>query len=426
MRIGINALSITPNPTGGGTTYISELTKHLSHIDHCNDYVLFVRADSIHHFCVNKNNGFQYGENFKFVRIPILSLFSVAFRIFFELLVMPLLTWRYKLDILLCPGDAVPLWVPCISVMVIQNLFYFHSDEVYPFLVHIRKRRFHTRVQIWYYSCITSRSALKADRIITVSENAKKEIVEFLKIDPSRISVVYHGVGTQFRSDNDERNRVRKTSTNYSLQSDYLLYVGAVVPYKNVETLIAAFSLLKDRRSILDRRRVFSLVVAGPDHWGYASYVREVADKLGVLDQIIFLGYVPYDELPSLYQKAEVSVLLSLCESFGMPILEAMACGCPVVCSNTSSLPEIAGDAAVLVDPKNPMNVADAIEMLLKDEEFRRRMIDRGKSRVVKFSWNQAAHQTLSVIKEAVENCHSDRKREERNRNIKDAGSSTE
>jgi glycosyltransferase involved in cell wall biosynthesis len=410
MRIGINALSITPDLTGGGTTYIFELTKHLSHIDHCNDYVLFVRADSIHHFYVSKNNDFQYGENFRLVRIPILPLFSVAFRVFFELLVMPLLTWKCKLDILLCPGDAVPLWLPCISVMVIQNLLYFHSDEVYP-LVHIRKRRFHTRVKIWYYSRITSRSALKADRIITVSESAKKEIVEFLKIDPSRISVVYHGVGTQFKSDSDKRNLVRRASTNYSLQSDYFLYVGAVAPYKNVETLIAAFSLLKDRRSILDRRRGLSLVIAGADHWGYASYVQKIAGKLGVLDQMIFLGYVPYDELPSLYQKAKVSILLSLCESFGMPILEAMACGCPVVCSNTSSLPEIAGDAAVLVDPKNPMNVADAIEMLLNDEEFRHRMIDRGRSRVVKFSWTQAAHQTLSVIKQAAEDCHSNRKR---------------
>lgn len=425
MRIGINALSITPDLTGGGTTYIFELTKHLSHIDHCNDYVLFVRADSIYHFCVSKNNDFQYGENFRFVRVPILSLFSIAFRVFFELLVMPLLTWRYKLDILLCPGDAVPLWLPCISVMVIQNLLHFHFDEVYP-LVNIRKRRFHTRVKIWYYSCITSRSALKADKIITVSENAKKEIVEFLKIDPSRISVVYHGVGTQFRNDSDESNRVRGASTNYSLQSDYLLYVGAVAPYKNVETLIAAFALLKDRRSILDRRDVLSLIIAGADHWGYASYVQKIADKLGVSDRVIFLGYVPYDEIPSLYQRAKVSVLLSLCESFGMPILEAMACDCPVVCSNASSLPEIAGDAAVLVDPKNPMNVADAIEKLLNDEEFRHRMIDRGKSRVAKFSWNQAAHQTLSIMEQAVGDCHSNRKREERNRNIKNVGSSTE
>ena len=128
MRIGINALSITPDSTGGGTTYILELIKHLSQSDHRNNYVLFVREDSKHHFG-------NYGSDFKFVSIPTPPLFPVAFRVLVELLVMPLLTLRYRLDVLFCPADSLPLWVPCASVMVIQNLLYLHRREIIPLYV---------------------------------------------------------------------------------------------------------------------------------------------------------------------------------------------------------------------------------------------------------------------------------------------------
>lgn len=119
--------------------------------------------------------------------------------------------------------------------------------------------------------------------------------------------------------------------------------------------------------------------------------------------RIGILGHVPYEQLPALYHGAKVFVLLSLCESFGLPILEAMACGCPVVCSNVSSLPEIAGDAAILVDPKDPVGTADAIEAIFKDKEYRRRLIYMGKARIREFSWNRTASQTLSVLQQSVQ-----------------------
>jgi len=393
MRIGINALSITPDSTGGATTYILELTRHLSGIDCRNNYVIFIRSDSRHHFFGSESDCVQYGGNFKFVGIPMPPLFSIIFRVLVDQLLMSLLAWWYRLDVLFCPGDTIPLWTPCASVMVIQNLIYFHSGEVYP-LENIKKRRFHTRAQLWYYRHFALRSALKSDRLITVSENAKREIVGFLRVNHSRISVVHHGVSPQF-IDNMELNQ--------ELQTDYILYVGAILPYKNVETVIEAFSIIKSRNSILNRNRPLSLVIAGADYSGYAAHVRAIAEKFGILDQVMFLGHVPYEQLPALYHGAKVFVLLSLCESFGLPILEAMACGCPVVCSNVSSLPEIAGDAAILVDPKNPIETADAIEAIFKDEECRRRLIYMGKIRIREFSWNITASQTLSVLQQSVQ-----------------------
>ncbi len=385
MKIGINALSITPSSTGGGTTYIIELLDHLSKIDRSNSYILFIRRDSKHHFK-------GYGDNFRLFSIYTPPVFSVAYRILFEQFIMPLMVWLLRLDILFCPGNSIPFHCSCLSVMVIQNLLYFHFQETST-LLHRKKRKFHARMQLWYYSYITRRSAIKADKIITVSENAKREIMEYFKIEDSKISVVYHGLGTQFRNYMEDQGFTERTVEGLGLKPNYLLYVGAVVPHKNVDILVSALSILKDRYST-----PCQLVIAGSDHAGYSLRLRSIASKLGVLDQITFLGHIPYKELPALYNGARVFVMPSLCESFGLPILEAMACGRPVVCSNASSLPEIAGDSALLVDPKNPAEIADAIKSLMENEELRHRMIILGKNRANEFSWNEAAVKTLLVF----------------------------
>lgn len=391
MKIGINALSINPKPTGGGTTYILELVKHLSQIDQRNDYFLFIRSDSKQYFDL-------YGPNFRFISIPVLPLFSIAFRVLVEQFIVPLFAWRYGLNVLFWPGETLPYWKPCASIMVIQSLLHFHRHEVSS-LTYIDPK-LQARARIWYYKYFTPRSALRADRIVTVSENAKREIAEFLNINDSKISVIYHGVKSHFNEIGISKEKsTEDTISTFNLNPGYLLYVGAVSPHKNIEKLLATLSVLRDHHSI-----TCQLVLAGPDYSGYASHLRSIADRLGISEQIVFLGYVPYEKLPFLYHRAKVFVLLSLCESFGLPILEAMACGCPVVCSNVSSLPEIAGDAAVLVDPNDPLSVADAIKVLLEDEEYRRSIIAMGKKRVMNFSWDQAASQTIEVIEGVVKN----------------------
>jgi glycosyltransferase involved in cell wall biosynthesis len=391
MKIGINALSITPQSTGGGTTYLVELLNQMSQIDTQNKYILFVRSDSRHNFV-------GYGSNFKFINIPVPPKLSVGFRILIEHLVMPFLILFLNLDVLFCPGNAIPLYCPCPSILVIQNLIIFHFSEAST-LQHRKKRKFHIRLQTWYYNYIARQSAKKANIIITVSENAKNEIIEYFKTDSSKIYVVHHGLGLIFKDYVENPEQTQNTLEKYNLKPGYILYVGALAPHKNIDTIISTLSILKDRYSLSPR-----LVIAGADHAGYSKYLLSIGENLGVTDQITLLGLVPYNELPALYNKAEVFVMLSLCESFGFPILEAMACGCPVVSSNASSLPEIAGNAAVLVQPKNPIEAADAIKKLHEDKEFRECMIISGKKRATEFSWHEAASKTLDVIKQLGSN----------------------
>jgi glycosyltransferase involved in cell wall biosynthesis len=254
-------------------------------------------------------------------------------------------------------------------------------------------------MRFWYYRSIALRSALKVDRIITVSENAKLEIMESFGIEDSKISVVYHGLDSKFKEGFIDQERIKSTLMNYNLQPGYLFYVGTTAPHKNIGNLIKSLSILKNQHSISCQ-----LVIAGPDHSGSIPYLRSIAETLGVSEQIVLLGYIPHEELPFLYRGAKIFALLSLCESFGLPVLEAMACGCPVVCSNVSSLPEIAGNAAVLVDPKDPANVADMIRVLFEDEEYREHMIALGKRRAQEFSWTRTADQIVSIIEQAARN----------------------
>jgi glycosyltransferase involved in cell wall biosynthesis len=392
MRVGINALSITPKLTGGGTTYILELLNHISRMDSQNNYFLFIRKDSKHIFL-------PYQDDLRLVSIPMTPYLSIPFRIITELLFMPLLAWWYKLDVLFCPGDSIPIWSPCVSIMVIQNLLHLHRSDILPLYKRRNQSLLTIRIWFWYYEFITIYSALKADKIITVSENAKQEIVNILRIKGSKISVVYHGVDTHFKADTEKSSGDRESIASYSLNGDYILYVGAMAPHKNVENLILALYLLKKRYSIS-----LQLVIAGGSHPNHISYLQSIADKLSVSGQLKFLGYIPNRQLPSLYRQAKVFVILSLCESFGLPIIEAMACGCPVICSDVSSLPEIAGDAATLVDPEDPLQVAEAIKLILEKDKYRNSMINMGLSRAKEFSWERAASQTISIIEQTNKN----------------------
>ncbi|MBD3182579.1 glycosyltransferase [Candidatus Poribacteria bacterium] len=379
MVIGINALSITPDSTGGGTTYILELINQLSKIDSENKYIIFIRKDSAHHFN-------SYSTNFIIVKIFMPARFSVAFRVLIDLLFISFIALKYELDVLFCPIDSIPIWTPCASVMVIQNLLYFH-DELNP-AKHIGKRRFHSKVRFWYYKQITLRSALRADKIITVSENAKREIIDYFRIDDSKVSVAYHGIGKHFRNIHDETENI----------DGYILYVGALLPYKNIESILFAVSELKNRNLLTCK-----VNIVGPDYYEYKPKLRSLADELGISDVVVFSGYIPYEKLPLIYQKANLFVLLSRCESFGMPVLEAMQSGCPVVCSNLSSLPEIVGDAGVLVDPDDVKETADAMERILMDEKYRKRLVSKGKLRAKEFSWEKTARQTLEAMKQAFD-----------------------
>jgi len=238
-------------------------------------------------------------------------------------------------------------------------------------------------------------SILKSDRIITVSEYTKRDIMKYFSINPSKISVVHLGADTIFKpsEDSDEKKEILN---KYRISKKYLLFVGDFKFRKNIAKLIQTFEKIKRH---FDE---YQFLIVGKKTGFYYKEVLEKLNKLPeyIKEDIILTEYVPLEDLPYLYSSATLCLYPSLYEGFGLPILEAMACGCPVLTSNISSMPEVAGDAAILVDPYSLEEIMSAIEKVLSDERLRVSLRQKGLERVKHFSWEKAARETLQVYRE--------------------------
>jgi glycosyltransferase involved in cell wall biosynthesis len=239
---------------------------------------------------------------------------------------------------------------------------------------------------------IVPASVREADFITADSENTRNELTTLLDAPPDRVEVVYGGVDARFRPvrDTEALEGIRQ---KYGLQFPFVLYVGTIEPRKNLARLLRAFTNLRSRHRIRHR-----LVVAGGLGWLYQDVLREI-DELAAEHEVVFLGRVVDDDLPALYSLADVFVFPSLYEGFGLPPLEAMACGCPVVCSDTSSLPEVVGDAAVLVSPFDVDGISDALATLIADPDRRADLGERGLLRSREFTWESSARRLLDVFR---------------------------
>jgi glycosyltransferase involved in cell wall biosynthesis len=214
-----------------------------------------------------------------------------------------------------------------------------------------------------------------------------------VKFPIDKVRTIYHGVGDRFRPIRDPAV-LQESKAEYCLPEHFLLFVGHVYPQKNFANLARAFSsIAKDFPH--------DLVVAGRPRWKEAEDYR-VIEELGIMNRIHFLHIVPNHDLPALYSQASCFVYPSLYESFGLAQLEAMACGCPVLGSNTGAIPEVAGDAALLFDPHSPDDMARALRRILTDEELRRAQVEKGFARAREFTWEKCAAQTLQLFKDAV------------------------
>jgi glycosyltransferase involved in cell wall biosynthesis len=230
----------------------------------------------------------------------------------------------------------------------------------------------------------------QADAVICVSESAKRDAVEYLELDPARVHVVHHGVDPSFcpLPPASVADALRPMGL---MQEGYILHVGTIEPRKNLVRLVQAYQRLCQRLQTTPR-----LVLAGMKGWLYEDVLTEV-EALGLEDRVILAGHVDGELLPALYNGARLFVYPSLYEGFGLPVLEAMACGVPVVTSNTSSLPEVAGDAAMLVDPYDVTGIAEAMEQILGDNDRVTTLRRRGLARAARFTWEAAARETLKV-----------------------------
>jgi glycosyltransferase involved in cell wall biosynthesis len=235
----------------------------------------------------------------------------------------------------------------------------------------------------------------QADRIITVSHNTRKDLLTLFDTDEDKIRVIYEGVSSDYHPirDPDLLERLRR---KYALPEKFILFVGTIEPRKNLVRLLEAFNKFKKNKSA-----AYRLVIAGGKGWLYDD-VFETVEKLELQQDVIFTGYIPESELPLMYNLSDLFIYPSLYEGFGLPLLEAMACGIPVISSRVSSVPEVAGNAALLIDPYDSDELTEAMSCVLEDRQVKERMIENGLMQTKEFTWEKTALETMNVYEELV------------------------
>lgn len=287
-------------------------------------------------------------------------------------------------DVLFVPAHVIPLLHPAASVVTVHDLGYLH----YPQSHRTWDRR--------YLDWSTRWSAQQAAAVLVDSAATGRDLAQAYGISAAKIHVVYLGRDESLRRVED-LDLVARTRARYNLGERYLLYVGTLQPRKNLVRVVEAFARVISQLDLSDVR----LVLAGKKGWSYDALFARVS-QLGLDDRVVFPGYVADEDLPALLSGAIAFVYPSLYEGFGIPVLEAGACGVPVITSNTSSLPEVAGDAAILVDPHDVDAIADAMSRIIADEALRAELARRGLENVERFSWEKCARETLAVLEQVA------------------------
>jgi glycosyltransferase involved in cell wall biosynthesis len=369
VRIGIDARN---DGTGVGR-YTLSLIRELARIDRENAYVLFVSRE---HFATHA----PPAPNFRLVEAAI-PWFTAR-----EQLALPRLVARERLDLVHYTHLTVPLLTTTPFVVTVHDLNYLDRSAVHSPGARGGLRR--TLLEAGYR--VELRKARRARRLITVSQHTRDAVVRVLRVDPARVEVTYEAADGPAEIEPD-----RGILARHGLDVPFFLYVGSAYPYKNLERLIDAFGLFT--RGVSGDHR---LVLAG-DHEHFEPGLRERARAGGLTRRIVFPGHVSDGELAALYGAALAYAFVSRAEGFGLPGLEAMRAGLPVVAASAGSLPEIYGDAALYCDPLDTESIAAALADVATDGDLRQRLASLGRSRASDFSWRATAEQTLAIYSQA-------------------------
>jgi glycosyltransferase involved in cell wall biosynthesis len=364
MLIGIDASRAVSRAPTGTETYSRELIRALLAVDRDKTYRLYTREPVARDF-------FSSHSNVQMRPIPFPRLWTHV-RLSLEMLTQPP-------DLLFVSAHVLPPIHPRRTLVTIHDLGHLHFPEAHP------------RLQRTYHTWATKWNARAATHILADSEATQRDIIQFCGIAPDKVTVVYPSYdGHLFRPVSDPA-LIQATRARLHIDGDYVLAIGTLHPRKNYGRLIQAFSRMTDGA---DR-----LVIVGKRGWLYGQIFSEV-ERLEMQSRVLFLDYVPPADMPVLVSGARLLAFPSLHEGFGLPVLEAQACGTPVVCSMTSSLPEAAGDGALLVDPCDVSALAAAMQRLQNDKALRAKIIANGFENVQRFSWESSARQVLQVIEE--------------------------
>jgi glycosyltransferase involved in cell wall biosynthesis len=369
MRIGIDAHSAEQDGTGN-CTYYRNLILEIARIDSTNQYFIFA---------TNQNHPFyrRLEEHQNFQIVPITGS-PAWFRVFVSL---PLATYRTRIDLLHIQYFA-PLFHAGRLVNTIHDLAAFHFPEYFSYF------------ERFLFQSLLPPSSRKAHQILTASQVSKNDLIAMLNVPEEKIKVSFCGVSDAFSNSTTEE-KIQEVRKLYSLEGKFLLYVGRIDPRKNLVRLIQAYTLLRSRGVINHK-----LVIAGKVHLK-PRLLQKTLKHSPYAHDIAFCGYVPYEYLPALYSAADVFVYTSEYEGFGLPPLEAMAAGIPVVASDISIFREILGNAAALVHPRDVESIAGGIQRILTDDEYRTGLVLKGKERVKKFAWKNTAKITLQAYEKA-------------------------
>ena len=304
-------------------------------------------------------------------------------RIAWEQTVLPLELLRERADLLHALGFVSPFAWRGKAVVTVYDLSFLRFPEVFN-----RSNRF-------YLGTFTPRSLRRADRVITISESTRQDVIDLCGVAPERVTPILLAADERFTPASPEA--VAAFRERHGLPERYILYMGTLEPRKNVETLVKAYARLREQGS-----DDHILVLAGGKGWQYDSIFEQVR-ALGLTDSVRFPGFVPADEQALWYSSATVFAFPSRYEGFGLPLLEAMACGTPVVSSWASSLPEVVGDAGLLVDPSDADGLCGALRTLMEDEPQRQAFAAAGLVRARTFSWQRMASETVQVYREVLQ-----------------------
>lgn len=395
MRVGVNLIPLKPGKMGGHEFYVRRLLSHLLKLEGGHQYFLFTAwwndasIDVQHRHC-RKINVVPEQES---MSIPPGSLTQWLARYPF-LGDLPLLRrwaltpardlheWvrRLGLDLWFCPMTNLdPRHLPIPTVVTIADI----QQEYYP--------EYFTRAELRERALMYSPSCEEATAVITVSDFSKRCMIEKYHLPPEKVHLVYEA-GIEQVGEPAARPTVEDVQRKYDLPLRYAFYPANMWPHKNHQLLLLALHRLRQLSGV-----TLSLVLTGDDLGQWAK-VEALASHLRLQEHVRYLGYVPGEDLPSLYRGATMLLFPSLFEGFGIPLVEAMALGCPIVAANTASIPELVGDAALLCDPRDPDSIAAACSQLLADDEFRLILGARGQAQAARLSWERAAEETQQVF----------------------------
>lgn len=374
MKVGIECQRLYLRKKHGMDIVAMQLVKNLQQIDKENEYVIFVKPGK-------DGDCIQTTDNFKIVELkggPCLTWEQIA---------LPMAAKAERCDILHCTSNTAPIFTKIPLIITLHDIIYLESLNLFK-----KTGTLYQKSGDIYKRLIVPRIMKKCKKIITVSNFEKERIHSSFKFKNDKLKVVYNGVSEHFKIIVNQEY-LKNIRDKYKLPKKFIFFLGNTDPKKNTKGVLEAYS-----KFLKNRPEKIPLVILDFEKKNLIKMLNEIGDD-DLINHIILPGYVINTHLPVIYNMCEIFLYPSLRETFGIPMLEAMSCGAPVITSNTSSIPEVSGDAALIIDPYNTDEIARSIETLLENQELRKELIGKGFTNAAKFTWRQMAIDVLSIYK---------------------------